>query len=841
MQISTAATIEGAAPEHSIYVYVTGLGSSYSVEADDSTVLLFNVTNHKTFAIPGLGSVMELEVTIPDYQTLKKLKDARRHGPVLFTKIKAVDKKNGPGNSWPLCILLNVPVILGVTKNAVQSGGSFTPQDTYADLLKQNLTTLVKGTTPGAIRRGSAMEDPNPDVFIYGCNFNKPWVMPADIPSGNRLFYSSKKNYPRKVCTVELDFSIGPLQKKFQFDLQEIGVSLPTIADLQYSNNYRRNTALMAFGVKIVNGLGAGEESNIWNWPMWLPMPVIRQVEPDKNRGYGNAFYLGNETCPNDQGEVRWYLDNPDNVQKLPLDKYVQGIAPELQKIQKIPFDKLSQIWSFDAQNATITLTQEMVGILKDVREAGELCEIGTKPNSWVDDTVLFHPPFEVCYQDTCGTFYDPEIGDPERGVQPWTSFADLPADWVCPYCGNGKDKFTATNDRRYKTMGFVVVWRGDIPSLPLPVNLVEYAKALAQRLWRPVYGSGITDYDVPIPIPVGELIQMGVERLEDVANELVSFINKTDGITVRFAFLTGNFDTTDFKIQDGGLSCLAAEFASNKWDFFKPELEPGKTGVGSKALQFFYDPRAGEFSLQLNVFIGGKVTLFGQEVIIPDMDFPIGPKLKFIPEPLDFPSVAIFFEKPNFEGTALVALPKGTGLFGQNEVHIDAETPGDNIKRVNFINHLSKVNDVLKVVEFFSPNQGLDKITSVVSELLAIGRSIIDSTGLIENAGDCVIDKGNVFGNTNFNDRICSVIMIGLPYVSPGCKIQCWEHSLRRPDLGMCLTLKMPEGKFIFTLPDFTQIPRGDFDANTLDPNAPYSPYIDFHNKITGIKFLKE
>ena len=41
-----------------------------------------------------------------------------------------------------------------------------------------------------------------------------------------------------------------------------------------------------------------------------------------------------------------------------------------------------------------------------------------------------------------CGYIYDPEAGDPEFGIEPGTSFADLPEDWVCPLCGLGKDVF---------------------------------------------------------------------------------------------------------------------------------------------------------------------------------------------------------------------------------------------------------------------------------------------------------------------------------------------------------------------------------------------------------------
>ena len=41
-----------------------------------------------------------------------------------------------------------------------------------------------------------------------------------------------------------------------------------------------------------------------------------------------------------------------------------------------------------------------------------------------------------------CGYVYDPEEGDPENGIDPDTSFENLPEDWVCPLCGVDKDNF---------------------------------------------------------------------------------------------------------------------------------------------------------------------------------------------------------------------------------------------------------------------------------------------------------------------------------------------------------------------------------------------------------------
>ncbi len=46
-----------------------------------------------------------------------------------------------------------------------------------------------------------------------------------------------------------------------------------------------------------------------------------------------------------------------------------------------------------------------------------------------------------VC--DVCGYIYDPEKGDADAGIAAGTSFESLPADWVCPICGVGKDQFS--------------------------------------------------------------------------------------------------------------------------------------------------------------------------------------------------------------------------------------------------------------------------------------------------------------------------------------------------------------------------------------------------------------
>lgn len=41
-----------------------------------------------------------------------------------------------------------------------------------------------------------------------------------------------------------------------------------------------------------------------------------------------------------------------------------------------------------------------------------------------------------------CGYIYDPALGDPDNGINPGTSFEELPEEWLCPECGAEKDQF---------------------------------------------------------------------------------------------------------------------------------------------------------------------------------------------------------------------------------------------------------------------------------------------------------------------------------------------------------------------------------------------------------------
>ncbi len=41
-----------------------------------------------------------------------------------------------------------------------------------------------------------------------------------------------------------------------------------------------------------------------------------------------------------------------------------------------------------------------------------------------------------------CAWVYDESKGAPDEGIEPGTSWAEIPEDWTCPVCGAGKEDF---------------------------------------------------------------------------------------------------------------------------------------------------------------------------------------------------------------------------------------------------------------------------------------------------------------------------------------------------------------------------------------------------------------
>ena len=45
-------------------------------------------------------------------------------------------------------------------------------------------------------------------------------------------------------------------------------------------------------------------------------------------------------------------------------------------------------------------------------------------------------------YECVCGYIYDENEGEPDCGIEPGTTWEEIPDDFTCPLCGLGKEEF---------------------------------------------------------------------------------------------------------------------------------------------------------------------------------------------------------------------------------------------------------------------------------------------------------------------------------------------------------------------------------------------------------------
>lgn len=80
------------------------------------------------------------------------------------------------------------------------------------------------------------------------------------------------------------------------------------------------------------------------------------------------------------------------------------------------------------------------------MNNSGLICVYYTERNRKQSSTLKNEKSMDKYICTVCEYIYDPELGDPENGIQPGTAFEDLPDDWVCPLCGVGKEDFEVTH-----------------------------------------------------------------------------------------------------------------------------------------------------------------------------------------------------------------------------------------------------------------------------------------------------------------------------------------------------------------------------------------------------------
>ena len=103
--------------------------------------------------------------------------------------------------------------------------------------------------------------------------------------------------------------------------------------------------------------------------------------------------------------------------------------------------DTLNKVREFISKNPTVYCsTHTPLGY--ENLEAKKIIDLNKMPEPIPPKDVVIKTATGKYVCSICGYVYDPEKGDPKNGIAPGTKFEDLPKDWRCPICKNGKDKF---------------------------------------------------------------------------------------------------------------------------------------------------------------------------------------------------------------------------------------------------------------------------------------------------------------------------------------------------------------------------------------------------------------
>ena len=74
--------------------------------------------------------------------------------------------------------------------------------------------------------------------------------------------------------------------------------------------------------------------------------------------------------------------------------------------------------------------------------EAKRVVDLANPPQTIPAGEVVFKTASGKYVCSVCGYVYDPAVGDEKQGIPAGTRFEDLPDDWHCPRCKQGKEKF---------------------------------------------------------------------------------------------------------------------------------------------------------------------------------------------------------------------------------------------------------------------------------------------------------------------------------------------------------------------------------------------------------------
>ena len=103
--------------------------------------------------------------------------------------------------------------------------------------------------------------------------------------------------------------------------------------------------------------------------------------------------------------------------------------------------ETLNRVREFVSRHPTVYLSTHTPSGYENL-EGRKIVDLNNPPETIPAGEVTFKTASGKYVCSVCGFVYDPEKGDPDRGIPPGTAFEDLPEDWRCPRCGQDKSRF---------------------------------------------------------------------------------------------------------------------------------------------------------------------------------------------------------------------------------------------------------------------------------------------------------------------------------------------------------------------------------------------------------------
>lgn len=813
----------GVHPGDPIYIYALDFnikpGSlTFKVNPVGVTFQGVSITRQNSLFSDATHDYVEIMVYVPTMAQLRNSNSYASNALMMWLQYQIENPSSGEKSpaSIPILIWMPWPVIVAISRsplddpqiNAFKAKNDF---DRAAFLIGWDPAVL--GVYPGE------------SIYIYVLDFNTDPAL---------LEYTVTPVDPKLTGELEIKKQ-KPILADNYCDYTEIEVRTPTLDELEKCDNYARNALMMGLQFQIESPSG-GKSWNSTPILIWMPWPLIAWVwnrdtdtitvgTKDPQGGTQTTGkitkYLGLEKLiQNDKtivfGEIRWYsLEN----------------APKLPPL----FDFADIKKSFGPDGKLVTVLPEEIGkTLGEIRQykGGEPVS-PLSPPGWSDTYVSFKNPH------------------PEEA-------------------------------------GVAIIWRDDLPSCPILLNdvvnyVTQQVEELVKQLWQANVSIGINvNSGDPYPIPLGSTFSLAVEWLADKVNNLLAKWLWDDGepmkkkLTVSFAFLVtpynaSNFKQGDLRVESGPKGCIGAPDKV----VYESVTNPKEKGALDLALKLRVCPKVswkeptpeecGAFAVQLSVKINGSVKLFEREHEI-DVTINLGLPLVFQPDPLILPTMAIFFQHPDFTGAPLVMFPKDmVGIPAElNNMQID-DTSNLNDPNVEVANlakikaeiwgKLDAVMNGLNILKFFINIPYINILIDIMGRIKNIAKLVLNTQGKINDLSNAMINKHwDIYSGDDetFNRSITSVLLVGVPFEWSKTVVKCYENSYDDPNgRGEYLELVLPNDCFVAALADLRVLlpkPKDYYNFMGVDIQLPYGngignqpgkPDIDnFDDRIRSIEF---